>query len=423
MKALALSTSVDTTSDSEARRTAARRARYDALAVVRRETRLRSKATDADGVPLPGRLQLCRRAVQDLAGGVSVMVSRTPDGNTGGLSGVQTCGSVWACPVCSEKINAGRQAELDAGITAWLAAGHSVAFLTLTVKHHKGHRLADLWDAISPAWNRTTSGAGVAWNGGKVRKDGSRVIGDKERFGIAGYVRVVETKHGASGWHPHVHALLFLDKPLTDEQLDDLRHRMFGRWEAALVKAGYSAAEWGWDEESGRMVQVGAVIRRVTDGGGMADYFAKNTYGITPGGAAYEVTGSHSKRAGKGGATPFQLLEQMVETGDADLLDLWHEWEAASHGRRQLTWSRAMRDLLALGVELTDEELAEQQLDGDVAVVLTRDEWVAGRWWERVPDLLDAVEAGTLHELLDFIPHRRFFEASSGSADRRRAAA
>ena len=362
--------------------------------MVRRETRLRSKSLDVDGFPLPGRVQLCRRAVQDATGGVSVMVTGSGADARGGLSGVQTCGSVWACPVCSEKINAGRQSELDAGITAWLAAGHSVLFLTLTLRHNKGHRLADLWDAISPAWNRTTSGAGVAWNGGKYDQ------GDKSRFGIKGYVRLVETKHGANGWHPHVHALLFIEKALVPAEIADLRGRLFARWEKALADRGFSVLEG-----------VGVDLRPVTAGDALADYFTKNTYGLTPSGAAYEVTGSHSKRLGKGGVTPFQLLERMVNEGDEKDLERWHEWEAASHGRRQLTWSRGMRDLLALGVEETDSELAEKELPGVVAVVLSRDEWVNGRWWERVPELLDAVEAGTLPELLPFVAASRWFEA------------
>ena len=103
-----------------------------------------------------------------------------------------------------------------------------------------------------------------------------------------------------------MHALLFLEHELETEQVWDLRGRLFGRWENALKTKGLSVLpEYGID------------LRPVTSGNGIADYFAKNTYGVTPGRAAYEVTGSHSKRLGKGGLTPFQLLQHMVETGDA----------------------------------------------------------------------------------------------------------
>lgn len=54
---------------------------------------------------------------------------------------------------------------------------------------------------------------------------------------------------------------------------------------------------------------------------------------------------------------------------------LW-EWEEASHGRRQLTWSTGRRDLRAfagLGREATDEEIAAEELDGQDAVALPGD--------------------------------------------------
>ena len=39
------------------------------------------------------------------------------------MHGVITCKSVWACPVCSAKICAVRQAELSEGMKNWVAQG------------------------------------------------------------------------------------------------------------------------------------------------------------------------------------------------------------------------------------------------------------------------------------------------------------
>jgi hypothetical protein len=286
--------------------------------------------------------------------------------------------------VCSEKINAARQAELETGISNWLDAGHAVVFGTLTMRHHKGQRLADLWDAVSPAWNRTTSGAGVAWNGSK-RRGGD--IGDKARFGIREYLRVVEVKLGDNGWHPHIHFLLFLESELSGAELRDLESRMFARWEAALARKGYSVVR-----------EVGIDLRPVAAGerNGISDYLTKNTYASTPGAAAYEVTGSQSKRQGKGGVTPFQLLERLVALGDADDLDAWHEWEVASAGRRQMTWSRGARQLLGLDQELSDEELAEAEFDGEPVLTFTAQDWYDGGWCQVRAELLEHAELGTI---------------------------
>lgn len=312
---------------------------------------------------------------------VAVRVTTTADGRRAGLGGVQSCGSVWACPVCSEKVNAGRQGELSRGIERWQKTGGAVLFGTLTLRHNRGHRLADLWDAIGPSWNRTTSGAGAQWKA------------DKSRFGIAGYVRVVETKHGQHGWHPHVHFLLFLDAPLEGRQVADLSARMFGRWEAALATHGLSVLQ-----------SVGIDLRPVQAGEALADYFTKGTY-ATATGAAYEVTGSHSKKAGKGGRSPFDLLRDVVGLGDADALDLWHEWEKASKGRRQLTWSRGLRARLLEDEEKSDQELVDEDAGGETEAVVCKKGW---RWIAADPgrpcQVLEAVESDAsgwkIHRLL-----------------------
>ena len=94
----------------------------------------------------------------------------------------------------------------------------------------------------------------------------------------------------------------------------------------------------------------------------------------------------------------------MVEQGDADALDLWHEWEAASKGRRQLVWSRGLRELLALGVEKTDEELAEEAAGGEDVIQLDKHAYRQIAAAGLVPDLLEMVEADEtgwrLHRLL-----------------------
>jgi hypothetical protein len=359
------------------------------------------------------RLAYCGRVMagsaDGSAAGVAVKLTGSGDAARAGFSGLQTCGSTWACPVCSEKIQAVRQREVAEAIRAWQASGGAVLFGTLTMRHNSGHRLSALWDAISPAWNRTTSGAGASWSGGK------RTRGDKDRFGIAGMIRLVEVKHGDNGWHPHIHFLMFVRSELTSSDLADLSGRLFSRWETALARRGFSV-----------VLEHGIDLRPVTNGDtALGDYFAKSTYrATTAGAAAYEVTASQSKRAGKGGRSPFDLLADLVRDGDERDLNLWHEWEESSAGRRQLTWSHGFRALLVeLGadfdaVEQTDEVVAEEaDLDGDVLFVFTAEEWKVGRWAWRRCELLDAAEDGSLYSLLDGV---RGAGAVGWSAQRRR---
>lgn len=357
---------VDATSTNERRRTL-RAARYEAQRVLWRVTKIR-------------RFAYCGRVVVDKSKGVSVRVTGTPGTPEAraGFSGLQSCGSVWSCPVCSEKVNARRQSDLEVAIEKWVANGGAVVFGTLTVRHNASQALAALWDVVAPSWTKVISGK--AWHGGKDQ------VGDRERFGVAGWARLVEVKHGVHGWHPHIHALFFLDEELDDQALEEFRGRLFGRWSKVIGQQGLTAMEFDQDGKP-----VGVDLRRVTDADYIAEYFAKNGYhpaATSIQGAAYEVTGSQSKRQGKGGRTPFQVLAdvvvdqahavdreveevydpttgEIVETKTTADLRLWWEWEQTSRGRRQLTWSKSIRDLVGLDAELTDEEVVEQSdLDG-----------------------------------------------------------
>jgi hypothetical protein len=58
------------------------------------------------------------------------------------FAGLQSCHSVWSCPVCQARIRAARAVELERAALAWLEAGHGLYMATLTVPHWKNVRLA-----------------------------------------------------------------------------------------------------------------------------------------------------------------------------------------------------------------------------------------------------------------------------------------
>lgn len=308
-------------------------------------------------------------------------------GTRGAVSGVQTCGSVWSCPVCSEIVNAVRQAEVQAAVEKWLGTGNSVTFATLTLRHRActkrcrevnggdcGHALRNLWKAAQKSYTRLKTGN--PWK--RLERD----------FGIRGSIRLVEVKHGENGWHPHFHVLFFHDGTISDAQIEQFRSRLFGRWNDMLGKEGLSSLEFAKALPGQKAETVGADVRRVSDAKAIADYVTKNGYEpkntSAASAVAYEVTGSHTKKAGKGGRTPFQILADLVvelegatrledgtlvNTSTGELVDqrrniaLWREWEAASKGKRQLVFSPGLRDMLCLGEEKTDEDIADEGVE------------------------------------------------------------
>jgi hypothetical protein len=303
-----------------------------------------------------------------------------------GFAGLASCGSVWADPVCNAKIMARRALEIGAAVATWQATGGSVAFVTLTMRHRRGQPLAALWGALSYAWGRVTSGS--SWKR------------DAAAHGVEGWLRVVEVTHGPNGWHVHVHALLFLApaEPLGGYNLDGLHRSMFGRWSSALRARGLA-----------RPLMVGQDARLLDSAADadLARYFTKSVHGGHR--IALELTASQTKhaRAIHGTRPAWALLDDVVDLGDADALDLWHEWERGSKGRRQITWAQGLRQRLGLlADEQSDEQIAAEELGtADDELVL-----IDGAGWSQlvaapalIPLLLDTAERGGLTAVLRFL--------------------
>jgi hypothetical protein len=319
-------------------------------------------------------------------GAVRIRATGEGDARRAGFAGLATCGSVWSCPVCSERILAARADELAEGFGAWTARGGRIAFVTLTMRHDRGQSLRMLWDALSYAWGKVTSGKG--W--GALR----------DRYGVAGYARVVEVTHGANGWHVHVHAAVFLEAG-SSGSIAHLGAEMFQPWAAALGRKGLRTPVAG----SGGL-DVRAMMPGTADN--LAGYFAKAgwDHAADARAAAVELARGDLKGGRLGNRSPFVILGDFLDTGDASDLALWEQWESASAGRRQLTWSRGMRDRLALAVERSDDELAADELGSadDDLVELPSRTWAAVRA-HLLPTLLDLAEedatGGRLRAFLD----------------------
>ena len=351
--------SVEPESGTGERRTSLRAARFNSLAVLWDLSTL-------------GRVRGCRRVGVLADGSALLRVTGTGAERRAGFGGLATCGSTWACPCCAERIAAGREEELTAAIEAWRSAGNAVAMVTLTMRHDRGQALSSLWDAVSRAWGAVTSGRG--WEGAHVRYGAvvSRTLVQGARKGtvvlapFVGWTRVVEVTHGKNGWHVHVHSLLFLRRHVSARDVRDLGAEMFQRWRARLVADGFAAP----------LSHLGGLDARLAgDGaGGLGKYLTKSRYGAgTAEGTAAEITRGASKAGLSGNRTPFAILADIVAAPVSGDVALWHEWEAASAGRRQMTWSQGWREMLVPTVEeKTDHELAAEDLGGEDLLGLPR---------------------------------------------------
>lgn len=287
---------------------------------------------------------------------IQPMVTVRLTGDVAGYVGLMTCGSVWTCPVCSAKIMMKRGLELAAGIDWWVSQDRNLLMSTTTARHNAGHDLRPLLDAVVKAWGAVTSGK--LW------------MRDREDLALAGNVRDLEVIHGRNGWHPHNHSVMFVGAQVDDAAAARFADRSYTRWSASLTRQGYGSLPVGQDV---------VLITKDSDPAVLGRYLAKSpdkafSVGQSVG---YELTSTQSKSARSVGRTQWELARSAAE-GDTRDAALWRTFEKATRGRRQLSWSRGLRDLLRLGREETDEAIAGEVIgtESDSILSITAGGWV-----------------------------------------------
>ena len=185
-------------------------------------------------------------------------------------------------------------------------------------------------------------------------------------MGRVGHIRAWEVTHGrlrerSNGWHPHFHILLFLDRPLFD--LSSAEDRVFRVWHNACRLAGLPLPSRRY----------GVTLQ---DGSKAAEYVAKMGLEDPRGvwGLDAEMTKGHIKHS-KDGETPFDLLRAVLRDGDRHGAALFREFAFAFKGKRQLAWSRGLRERFDLDA-ITDEELAAaQESDALLLAQIAPEDW------------------------------------------------
>jgi hypothetical protein len=298
----------------------------------------------------------------------TVQVVRHRDGR-GGLRGLATCASVWACPVCAPRIAAERAEELKRAVRWSLERELDCYLLTATVRHAWSDDPRVMFRGLAGAWRRLTRGAPwKRWT---------------ERVGLRHWIRGAEATHGPNGWHPHLHVLLFVEReattvypdgfaeaPIADAESDDW---LGERWIACVTRELGSACA--------PSLEHGLDVRRAST----ADYLAK---------LGLELVGTNTKQPASGHRTPWQIAYAARDGGAEADVRLFRGFAAATYGRRQLTWSRGLRKLVELERPEDDRELVDE-LEGELAEVLGAVE--ASTWrtaWPRAVELVEAAELG-----------------------------
>jgi len=321
-------------------------------------------------MPLNRALSCCGRPRE---AGEGVDLLQDGDGRAW-YGGIFHCGSVWCCPVCAAKISGQRRKEVQTAIDNALAEGMGASLVTLTFRHGIDDQLAESMTKFAKALRRL--------------KSGRAYVALQQAFGIHGEVRALEITHGVNGWHPHTHALTFSHTPMTGHTLTRYRRRLFVLWYKACQREGLPLPTYahGVDVRGAKYV---------------AEYMAKW-------GFASELVKSSQKQGRKGGRTPWQLL---ADAGAGDKRSAWLFREYAKHfkGRRQLFWSRGLRERLSLKDQITDQELLDLDITEPARVVarIDPDTWAVVRRAGAELEVLAALEVGGITQAFGLLNYLR----------------
>jgi len=268
-----------------------------------------------------------------------------PGKGTAHYSGLQTCGSVWSCPVCAAAIQEVRRQEVAQAIEWAYASGYQVLMVTFTAPHYRGQGCADLLTRFSSALKRLRSGRSFQ--------------SLKESIGFQGLIRSLETLHGDNGWHNHTHELWIVNAGID---VDRLKQTILSRWETAcdqecMIPRGKvrDFRAHAVDVRASVEASKPAVLEQ------LADYVTKQGDAkYLTWGADREMTAAMCKSSRRGSLHPFQLAARSAES-DLKSWQLFCEYVAAFKGRAAVYWSPGLKARVGVNAELTDDEIAAQE--------------------------------------------------------------
>jgi len=306
-------------------------------------------------------------------------------------TGLMKCGLAWVCPLCSSRLSEKRREILRQALDA-SRDKYVPVMVSYTVQHGPGDRLADLLTGMLAAYRRMRQ---------------SRFWRDlKEEYLIAGECRALEITHGASGWHPHFHTILFIDIAI-------LQYIQEGETTYDLNRLYQSLTQQLTSEWIAHLEHFHLTAQRGPGLHARGDWESLDVY-LTKGGQAMpkqaekwsvaeEMTKGGRKRAANGSVNVWDML-LLHYAGQRPYGALFVEYFHATKGRSLFQWTPGM--LAKLGVtDVSDTDAIENEGEkGDTLLIrLTADHW------RRVLDagaegaLLDAACSGEWEDVIAFL--------------------
>lgn len=311
-----------------------------------------------------------------------------------GVAGVRRCRKFWSCPSCASSRRIEDAETITAAVQGYRneLVGRRVYLVTLTVPHTAGQSLKTLRTGVTTAYRKALSG--------------KRFKLLRARHAIRASLRRLEVTHSTlNGWHPHIHALWFTERPWSEEELSVFAGTVRAYFGRALEAEGLTAPE-PWCVDVQEAVDPGDYLAKmgVLELAGDADVKqarCRKCRCVQETRWCAETDTRRCAVCNEGvSRSTWQILEDYAEHHSAKDRGILRKYMAGIRGARMLTWSR-------FDVQLRDDypheddaqlgladaiEKPPLELSRDAAAAILRDH-------VRLSGVLDAYERHDLAEL------------------------
>jgi len=282
--------------------------------------------------------------------------------------GVQSCGSVWSCPVCASKVANYRADEVKRGSQIYLDRDdkNCLVMVTFTIPHRHGDDLEELYSGFMTSRRLLRQQ--------KPLKRKPLLVWSELMDGWAthGQIAAIEATYSdRNGWHPHSHDLLMVSRDVTPEEITNYQVRIAEAWlyackrakveipnEANFMKHSVQVermksvndylCKLGDLDNEARQQKVEDIKRCINDRWNHADEICR---------ANSKTSRSHK------GITPFDMI-RLIEAnpGDDEIYRkygrLFRQFTRTMFGKRQIFWSKGLKKDLGL-LEISNQEIAD----------------------------------------------------------------
>lgn len=244
-------------------------------------------------------------------------------------SAVKRCRNRYACHDCARQASYEAGQEIADAMRAWARRGpeYAAGLLTLTVRHRLSDTLDDLLRVVTQAFRMLTNSR--TWKA--YRKAGV----------ISGFYKALEVTYSReSGWHPHLHVLIFTtDYAFLHIEASEWIKTEWKRCLESVSESGprrITAMPSKQDFRQADLEAVGILSGYLTKGG--------KTWTV-----ASEMTRWVDKQGREESVGPMQLLD-LARQGDQQAARLWQTWVRAMEGKKSISPSQGLAEELAADV-------------------------------------------------------------------------